>query len=142
MLDKAMVILYFIYAIKRICAYFIEVAMEEFVNYFKGLSDKTRLRIIWLLQKSNTRLCVCEIMDSLNENQYNVSRHLRILKSEEFLKEEKEGRWVYYSLTNPKSHFQKLIFEAVSSLPEKIFYEESKRVKKRLALRENGKCVE
>jgi ArsR family transcriptional regulator len=116
--------------------------MEEFVNYFKGLSDKTRLRIIWLLQKSNTRLCVCEIMDSLNENQYNVSRHLRILKSEEFLKEEKEGRWVYYSLTNPKSHFQELIFEAVSSLPEKIFYEESKRLKKRLALREHGKCVE
>ena len=116
--------------------------MEEFVNFFKGLSDKTRLRIIWLLQKSHTRLCVCEIMDSLNENQYNVSRHLRILKSAGFLKEEKEGRWVYYFLANPKTHFQKLIFEAVSSLPEEFFSEESKRLKKRVSLRENGKCVE
>jgi len=115
--------------------------MEEFVNFFKGLSDRTRLRTIWLLNKANTRLCVCEIMDSLNENQYNVSRHLKVLKSAGFLKEEKEGRWVYYSLINPKNRFQELILEAVSSLPEELFEEESERLKKRLALRENGKCV-
>ncbi len=116
--------------------------MEDYVIFFKGLSDKTRLRIIWLLMKANTRLCVCEIMDSLNENQYNVSRHLKSLKNAGFLKEEKEGRWVYYSLIDLKNRFQELILEAVSSLPEELFSEESERLKKRLALRENGKCVE
>ena len=116
--------------------------MEEFICIFKGLSDKTRLRIIWLLIKANTRLCVCEIMDTLNENQYNVSRHLKSLKNAGFLKEEKEGRWVYYSLIDLKNRFQELILESVSSLPEELFSEESERLKKRLALRENGKCVE
>jgi len=115
--------------------------MEEFVNFFKGLSDRTRLRTIWLLNKANTRLCVCEIMDSLNENQYNVSRHLKALKSAGFLKEEKEGRWVYYSLINPKNRFQELILEAVSALPEESFEEISERLKGRLSLRKNGKCV-
>lgn len=115
--------------------------MEEFVNFFKGLSDRTRLRIIWLLNKANTRLCVCEIMDSLNENQYNVSRHLKVLKSAGFLKEEKEGRWVYYSLINPKNRFQELILEAVSALPEESFEEISERLKERLSFRKNGKCV-
>ncbi|MBW2221738.1 MAG: winged helix-turn-helix transcriptional regulator [Deltaproteobacteria bacterium] len=115
--------------------------MEEFVNFFKGLSDRTRLRTIWLLNKANTRLCVCEIMDSLNENQYNVSRHLKVLKSAGFLKEEKEGRWVYYSLINPKNRFQELILEAVSALPEESFEEISERLKERLSFRKNGKCV-
>ncbi len=115
--------------------------MEEFVNFFKGLSDRTRLRTIWLLNKANTRLCVCEIMDSLNENQYNVSRHLKVLKSAGFLKEEKEGRWVYYSLINPKNRFQELTLEAVSALPEESFEEISERLKERLSLRKNGKCV-
>jgi hypothetical protein len=58
------------------------------------------------------------------------------------LKEEKEGRWVYYSLIDLKNRFQELILESVSSLPEELFSEESERLKKRLALRENGKCVE
>ena len=115
--------------------------MEEFVIFFKALSDRTRLRTIWLLNKANSRLCVCEIMDSLNENQYNVSRHLKALKSAGFLKEEKEGRWVYYSLIGPKNRFQELILEAVSALPEELFAEESDRLMKRLALRKNGICV-
>jgi len=116
--------------------------MEEYVSIFKGLSEKTRLRIIWLLIKSSTRLCVCEIMDSLNENQYNVSRHLKSLKNAGFLQEEKEGRWVYYSLIDSRNRFQELILETVSSLPEELFKDENERLKKRLALRRNGKCVE
>lgn len=116
--------------------------MENYVNIFKALSDKTRLRIIWLLNKADLKLCVCEIMDSLNESQYNISRHLRILRNMGLLNEEKDGRWVYYSLMSPKNQCQKLILEALSSLQEKHFYKENKRLQKRLALRENGKCVE
>lgn len=116
--------------------------MEEYINFFKALSDKTRLRIIWLLNKANLKLCVCEIMDSLNESQYNVSRHLRILKNMGLLHEEKDGRWVYYSLITPKNQFQKLVHEAISKVQEDLFSEERKRLKKRLALREHGKCVE
>ena len=47
----------------------------------------------------------------------------------------------HYYLVSPKNRFQELILEAVSTIPEKLFAEESERLEKRLALRKNGKCV-
>ncbi len=115
--------------------------MEEFVSVLKGLSDNSRLRIIWLLCRSNSELCVCEIMDALNLNQYNVSRHLKILKNAGLIREKKDGRWVYYSLTKKENRFHELLLQAVASLPQELFARDEKRLKKRMALRENGKCV-
>lgn len=126
--------------------------MEEFTNIFKALSDKTRLRIMWLLSgakyevsversETNLELCVCEIMDSLNESQYNVSRHLKELKNAGLIRERKEGRWVFYSLTSPISRFQELILQAVLTLPEELLSHDKERLKKRLSLRKDGKCV-
>jgi len=115
--------------------------MEEFVNIFKALSDKTRMRIIWVLGKANSELCVCEIMDSLNESQYNVSRHLKVLKSAGLVREKKEGRWVFYYLADPVSRFHELVLETMMALPEDLLFPESERLKKRLSLREMGRCV-
>lgn len=115
--------------------------MEEFVNILKGLSDKSRLRTIWLLNKADHELCVCEIMDVLNINQYNVSRHLKILKNAGLVQEKKDGRWVFYSLIEPGNRFQEFILQAVEALPKELFSLDEKRLKKRLSLRENGKCV-
>ena len=115
--------------------------MEEFIIFFKALSDSTRLRVLWLLGRVKTCLCVCEIMDSLNESHYNISRHLKILKYAGLISEKKEGRWVYYSLKDPISPFQASVLEAVFGLSEERFTLESERLKKRLALRKNGRCV-
>ena len=115
--------------------------MEEFVNVLKGLSDNSRLRTTWLLYRTNTPLCVCEIMDALTISQYNVSRHLKVLKNAGLIREKKDGRWVYYSLIKPENRFHELILQAVSSLPKELFTRDEKRLKERLSLRENGKCV-
>ena len=115
--------------------------MEEFVNVLKGLSDNSRLRTTWLLYRTNTPLCVCEIMDALTISQYNVSRHLKVLKNAGLIREKKDGRWVYYSLIKPENRFHELILQAVSSLPKELFARDEKRLKERLSLRENGKCV-
>ena len=115
--------------------------MDEFVNVLKGLSDKSRLRTIWLLCRSNTELCVCEIMDALNISQYNVSRHLKILKNAGLIREKKDGRWVYYSLIEHDNRFHELLLQAVASIPKELFAQDEKRLKKRMSLRENGKCV-
>ncbi len=115
--------------------------MEEFVNVLKGLSDNSRLRTTWLLNRTNTPLCVCEIMDALTISQYNVSRHLKVLKNAGLIREKKDGRWVYYSLIKPENRFHELILKAVSSLPKELFARDEKRLKERLSLRENGKCV-
>jgi len=115
--------------------------MEEFVSILKGLSDKTRLRIVWLLSRANCEICVCEVMDTLNESQYKVSRHLKVLKNAGLVREKKDGRWVFYSLIKPGNRFQEFILQAVSALPEEPFSQDEKRLEKRLSLRENGKCI-
>lgn len=115
--------------------------MEEYVRSFQTLSNKTRLKIMWVLSKANPEICVCEIMDSLDESQYNVSRNLKVLKNAGFVRERKEGRWVFYSLVKPVKKFQEFVLKAVSSLPEELFSRESERLKKRLSLRKNGKCI-
>jgi len=115
--------------------------MEEYTNYFKALSGRMRLRIIRLLLGEASSLCVCEIIDSLCESQYNISRNLRYLKNAGFLEEKKEGRWVYYSLVKAEDEFHKFVLQAVAKIPEKNFMDENKRLKERLSLRQNGVCV-
>jgi len=114
---------------------------ENFVDLFKALSDKMRLRIMWVLSKANQELCVCEIMDSLDENQYNVSRHLKILKNSGLVQERKEGRWVFYSLTKSQSQVHERLLQTITSIPEEILTEDATRLEKRLSLRKDGKCV-
>ena len=74
--------------------------MEQYTEIFKALSDETRLRIIRLLIAAGRELCCCEITDSLGESQYNISRHLKVLKNAALIKDRKEGRWVYFHIAN------------------------------------------
>ena len=115
--------------------------LKNYSDIFKALSDNTRLRIVRLLIQAGKELCVCEIMDSLHESQYNVSRHLRELKIAGLVKERKTGKWVFYSLTEATKEFQKLVLHAVERIPKATFLMDGKRLKARLSLRESGKCV-
>ncbi|MCP4321521.1 MAG: metalloregulator ArsR/SmtB family transcription factor [Psychromonas sp.] len=69
------------------------------IEFFKALSDATRLKIVMLIQLEN-ELCVCELMASLDDNQPKVSRHLAQLKKTGLLLDRKQKQWVYYRL-NP-----------------------------------------
>lgn len=126
-----------------ICAYMNmrKKGIEELTSVFKALSDRTRVKILNLLGRSRVALCVCEIMDSLGESQYNVSRHLKILKNAGLVKENKEGRWVYHSLKEPEGEFEELIWKAISHLSDGELHSYSERLKMRLALRKEGRCV-
>lgn len=114
--------------------------MEEFTNIFAALSDRTRLRIMRVILKSQTELCVCEIIDLLKESQYNVSRHLKMLKNAGLLQTRKNGRWVFYSLKNFTGEFQELICQAILALPPELFLLEEKKLESGLTLRKDGKC--
>ncbi len=115
--------------------------LGRFTKVFKALSDGTRLRIVWVLDRAGTELCVCEIIDSLEETQYNVSRQMKILKEADLVQERKEGRWVFYSLKNPESTFLKRVLGSIRSLSGDTPLRDGERLKARLSLRENGKCV-
>lgn len=115
--------------------------METFVTSLKALADKIRLRIVWILSQANTELCVCEIMDVLHETQYNISRHLKVLKTAGWVQERKEARWVFYTLTPPQNPFQECLRQAILALPEELFGLDKARLIRRLALREDGRCT-
>lgn len=69
-------------------------------QFFKCLSDETRLRCVALLQKQG-KLCVCELTAALDLSQPKISRHLALLRQCGLLLDSREGQWVYYQI-NPK----------------------------------------
>lgn len=115
--------------------------MKTYINIFKALADKTRLRIIWILSKADTELCVCELTDALAESQYNVSRHLKELKIAGVIQDAKHGRWNFYALAQPTDEFRRCIVQAVSVISEDLLALDYERLQQRLALREDGTCV-
>ena len=63
----------------------------------KALGEETRLRILRLLFKEP--MSVNEIADRLKASQYNVSKHLRIMREAGLLEVEKQGKERFYSVT-------------------------------------------
>jgi len=70
-------------------------------RFFKALGDESRQRIIALL--AVREMCVCELMSALKMTQPTTSHHLKILEDAEIVKSRKDGKWVFYSLTDPAS---------------------------------------
>ncbi|AOK89948.1 ArsR/SmtB family transcription factor [Paenibacillus polymyxa] len=65
-------------------------------DHLKLLGDKTRLAMLSLLREREW--CVCEFVDIFDMSQPAISQHLRKLKSQGIVKEERRSQWVYYSL--------------------------------------------
>jgi ArsR family transcriptional regulator len=70
--------------------------MKSEAGIFKALADETRLRIVLLLLDGE--LCVCEIIAALALPQSTVSRHLAYLKRTGWVRDRRQGVWMYYSL--------------------------------------------
>ncbi|MGQ3479875.1 ArsR/SmtB family transcription factor [Paenibacillus sp. TY11] len=74
----------------------------------KLLGDKNRLVMLSLLREREW--CVCEFVDIFDISQPGISQHLRKLKSQGIVKEERRGQWVYYSLNvDDKPHIQAVL---------------------------------
>ncbi len=69
--------------------------MKE-ADLFKILSVDKRIEIIELLKKEP--ISVNALAEALGITQSAVSQHLRVLKSTGFVKDERQGYWIYYSL--------------------------------------------
>lgn len=73
----------------------------EAAEIFRQLCDGTRLKILWLLAKSE--ICVCDIAETLGMSAPAVSHHLRSLRQMGFVSYRREGKAVNYSLAkNPQ----------------------------------------
>ena len=69
-------------------------------NFYKLLSDKTRVHILWAL--SCETMCVCDLAVLLDMTKSAISHQLKTLRLANLVKYEKKGREVYYSLSDKK----------------------------------------
>lgn len=108
---------------------------------FQALSDPYRIRIIRLMLEIKGEVCLCEISESLNEPEYKLSRHIKILKSSGLLKSVRDGKWIYHSLVKDQK-FLTTIFKSLIQFDESSenLKLDLARFAKRLKLREKGRC--
>lgn len=112
------------------------------VKALKALADVNRLRTAALLAYAGRELCVCELVDALQESQYNVSRHLGALCAAGLIRKEKRGRWAMYALVGDKGPLAEYIGRLVRPRPCCAFISgDIARLRHRLALRRRGVCV-
>jgi ArsR family transcriptional regulator, arsenate/arsenite/antimonite-responsive transcriptional repressor len=110
--------------------------MNMVEDYFKGLADVNRLRIINLLL--NGELCGCDIQYVIGASQSNVSRHLAYLKKSGLVSDRRSGYRVYYRLVeNNKAEYTGLIAYLQIALKEKPFVADAKRLKQAI---KDGAC--
>ena len=70
--------------------------IARYEKFFKALGDKSRLRILKMLEIRP--MCVCEIRYILKLSQPTVSGHLKVLKEAGLVEDKKNGLWVTYSI--------------------------------------------
>lgn len=116
--------------------------MNACISGFKALSDLTRLRALRMILISEKPVCVCELADALGLPQYQVSKHLAILRQAGLVTDFRVGTWVYYSIPLEVSQFTVSLCELVREhLSGPTFDSDAARLRDRLALREDGRCV-
>lgn len=75
-----------------------EDTLLDISDFFKVLSDSTRIKIINLLD--NNKLCVCDISAALKMTKSAISHQLKNLREMNLVKAEKVGKEVWYSLAD------------------------------------------
>ncbi|MFV0556682.1 MAG: ArsR/SmtB family transcription factor [Lactovum sp.] len=79
-----------------------EEEIVEMANFFKLLGDKTRMKILSVLDQHE--MCVCDIAILLDMTMSAVSHQLALLRKSNIIGRRKEGKTVYYSLKDKHIH--------------------------------------
>ena len=75
---------------------------RELETRFSALGDATRLKMLKLM--ADEELCSCEVMVALELTQPTTSHHLGILERAGLLTSKRNGKWVFYKISNSKVH--------------------------------------
>ncbi len=103
--------------------------MNELEQYFKGLADRNRLRILNLLLHGE--LCGCDIQHVLEAPQPNISRHLQYLKNSGLVLDRRDGFRIFYRLVEPTRGSKKCLFDFLRQAfkNEEPFEHDTRRLK-------------
>ena len=75
-----------------------EDTLYELSELFKVFGDSTRIRILYALYEEE--ICVCDLAEVLRMSQSAVSHQLKNLKNAKLIKSRREGKQVFYSLSD------------------------------------------
>jgi DNA-binding transcriptional ArsR family regulator len=65
----------------------------------KALSDENRLLCVMMLRR-RAELCACELQAATGLTHATVSHHMGVLVAAGIVRSRREGKWMYYSLSN------------------------------------------
>ena len=72
--------------------------LTDLAEMFSALADSNRMKILFAL--ATTELCVLDLATVVGVSESAISQHLRILKSLRWVKGQRHGRVVHYSLAD------------------------------------------
>lgn len=81
---------------------------------FKALCDENRVKILKLLCTGEK--CACKILEELNVTQPTLSHHMKILCDSEIVAGRKEGKWMYYSISESGANRAKEILNQLTAV--------------------------
>ena len=91
-----------------------ERSIMRLVDFYKLVSDVTRLKILYLLSMSE--MCVCDISAALDMNQSTISHQLKTLRNSRLIRYRREGKVVYYSLDD--EHIGQVLLQGMLHVSE------------------------
>lgn len=75
-----------------------EEVLYDLAELYKVFGDSTRIKILYALFESE--LCVCDISQLLGMSMSAISHQLRVLKQSKLVKFRREGRTIFYALSD------------------------------------------
>ncbi len=72
--------------------------LYDLADFFKVFADTTRVKILYVLGCSE--MCVCDLAQILSMTQSAISHQLRILKQMDLVKNRRDGKTIFYSLSD------------------------------------------
>lgn len=91
-----------------------EETLYDLAEFFKVFGDTTRIRILYALFESE--LCVGDLAQLLGLSQTACSHQLRVLKNNKLVRFRREGKVVYYSLSD--DHVRSIIEKGMEHVEE------------------------
>lgn len=84
--------------------------LKHVTQLFRVLSDPTRVSLLLVLQKGEHTVTL--LMNTLNQPQSTVSRHLAVLRNADLVQTRREGPKIHYRLTD--HHLSEILFQTLN----------------------------
>lgn len=91
-----------------------EQEIKRITVIFKAFCDENRIKILMLL--ADGEKCACKLLEEMNVTQPTLSHHMKILCDSGIVVGRKEGKWMYYSISEDGAEIAKKYIDELINL--------------------------